>query len=163
MENFEKEIALVNIIRKANIEAIEKSVSDDFQKGKAANIGEIRTWSGKKYKKQTNGKWVEVSEHGMTKEEHSKKVNELASKKGEEIGYAHHSKQSSKLSDKEHSDEEVGVDNKEDHQFLIREAKEKYDKFQQAFLENPNRSEEFMQKLKSYREDYEKMIKKLQQ
>ena len=51
---------------------------------------------------------MEVSERGMTRTEHSKKVNELASKPGEQMGYTYHSKQASKLSDKEHSDEEVG-------------------------------------------------------
>lgn len=64
--------------------------------------------NGKNFKKQSNGKWKEVSEHGLTKDEHTEKVNELASKKGEEIGYNFHSKQSAKLSDKEYSNEEVG-------------------------------------------------------
>lgn len=90
-----------------------KSVENDIEKGKVANIGDIHIWNGKKFKKQPNGKWLEVSEqHNMTKEEHSIKVNELASKKGEEIGYAHHQKQASKLSEKEYSDEEVGLGEK---------------------------------------------------
>lgn len=46
------------------------STADILEKGKSAMVGEIREWSGKKYKKQANGKWLEVSEYGMTKKEH---------------------------------------------------------------------------------------------
>ena len=41
--------------------------NDLIQKGKAAVTGEIREWGGKKYKKQANGKWLEVSEQGDDK------------------------------------------------------------------------------------------------
>ena len=61
-------------------------------------------------RKQANGKWVEVSDKGMTKEEHSKKINELSSKAGEKMGYAFHSKQASKLSDKEYDESELEGD-----------------------------------------------------
>ena len=89
-----------------------KSFSNDIEKGKAAQIGEIRVWQGKKMKKQANGKWVEVSDKGMTKEQHSKKTDELSSKAGEQIGYAFHSKQASKLSDKEYDESEIDLENK---------------------------------------------------
>ena len=89
---------------------------DVIEKGKPATIGEIREWSGKKYKKQPNGKWLEVSEHGMTKKEHEdRSEQEKFSHRGS--GYKQvieakenskkHSEQASTLSDKEHSDEEV--------------------------------------------------------
>jgi len=32
----------------------------DLEKGKKANIGEIREWNGKKFQKQANGKWEEI-------------------------------------------------------------------------------------------------------
>ena len=41
----------------AREDLIKKSLyGDDLQKGAAAQIGEVRTWNGKKYKKQGNGK-----------------------------------------------------------------------------------------------------------
>lgn len=46
------------------------STAEILEKGKSAMIGEVREWQGKKYKKQANGKWLEVSELGMTKKEH---------------------------------------------------------------------------------------------
>ena len=52
-----------------------------LQKGKSAMIGEIREWQGKKYKKQSNGKWVEVSEQGMTRKEHEKQGIEIHSER----------------------------------------------------------------------------------
>lgn len=88
---------------------------------KAASIGDIHDWGGKKYRKQTNGKWLEVSEsHGMTKNEHQEQSdlydrrhlavldsgvkNDLHFK-----NFIFHDNQASKLSNKEHSDEEVGL------------------------------------------------------
>lgn len=103
---------------------------DVIEKGKAANIGEIREWSGKKYKKQSNGKWLEVSEsHGKTKKEHEfesdvkKESASLADKDKKDFvrdtkleSSKLHSEQASKLSDKEHSDEEVGLGEKKDEE-----------------------------------------------
>ena len=91
--------------------------------GKAATIGEIRTWNGKKYKKQVNGKWLEVSESGMSKKEHETQayskntiythLGKTDREKDQALKeYSKHKKESSELSDKEHSDEEVGLDNK---------------------------------------------------
>lgn len=128
----------INIMKsfKVSDEEIEKSFSKDeldlIEKGAKANIGEIRDWGGKKYKKQPNGKWLEVSEHGMTKKEHKDKAEEHYKNIGKfldenNVDYADkeqgrnviHNTIASKLSDKEHSDEEVGLgkdqsDNKED-------------------------------------------------
>lgn len=60
---------------------VKKSEDDDITKGGKAVVGEIRTWGGKKYKKQPNGKWMEVSEHyGKTKQEHQKISEESKSK-----------------------------------------------------------------------------------
>lgn len=92
--------------------------NDILQKGKAANIGEVREWSGKKFRKQANGNWVEVSgSHEMSKEEHWQEAGEA---RGSGTMSSHsksifkrkeneHTEQASKLSDKEHSDEEVGL------------------------------------------------------
>ena len=48
---------------------------DELEKGKRAQIGEIRTWGGKKYQKTTNG-WQSVKEgahNGRSKEEPEEK------------------------------------------------------------------------------------------
>jgi hypothetical protein len=89
---------------------------DSLEKGAKANTGEIREWSGKKYKKQANGKWLEISEsHGMTKREHLTKKLDPTSVGDNPKGLMggnfkkYHRGISSKLSDKEHSDEEVGI------------------------------------------------------
>lgn len=53
----------------------------DLLKGGKAGVGEIREWGGKKYKKQPNGKWLEVSHsHGLTNEHHSSDDVEKAEK-----------------------------------------------------------------------------------
>jgi hypothetical protein len=89
-------------------------------------VGSIVEHNGKKYKKQSNGKWVEVSEMGMTKHEHKREIvekqvgqgksvmrsgkrNVTVDKKIQEL-----SDIESKLSDKEHSDEEIGLSKKKD-------------------------------------------------
>lgn len=107
-------------------EEFEKSEEDEFEKGgKPAVAGEIRTWGGKKYKKQLNGKWLEVSEYGLTKKEHEGEIKNLQKteeNKGNEISDRRRAqdeqekqhKASSKLSDKEHSDEEVGIKKQEE-------------------------------------------------
>lgn len=79
-------------------------------------IGDTIEHNGKKYKKQANGKWLEVSEsHGLTKKEHDHQYNQalmtyqnLGSDRHQKIA-SEHAKASSKLSDKEHTDEEVGL------------------------------------------------------
>ena len=99
----------------------------DIEKSKKAGVGEIHTWNGKRYRKEANGKWVEVSEHGMSKKEHEDKAGEhrsnmeTSNKKGEgHIYYREMAKRdehkdvAGKLSDKEHTDEEVGLGKKEE-------------------------------------------------
>jgi hypothetical protein len=79
-------------------------------------------WGGKKYKKQSNGKWLEVSEHGLSKKEHNEK-SKLHKENSESQQHSYvkeaqrkesvkHSNSASKLSDKEYSDEEVGLTDK---------------------------------------------------
>lgn len=90
----------------------EPNNSDIEKGGKPASIGEIRDWGGKKYKKQPNGKWMQVSEsHGLTKKEHEDK-----SKYYESIETKTHAKRHTdeafKLSDKEYDDKEVGLGEK---------------------------------------------------
>lgn len=122
----------------------EKSLDSDIEKGAKGVVGEVRVWGGKSYKKQPNGKWLEISERGMasTKPEkgdiyHSsnmagyiikisgvypedksltyynfldKSNNEITIKEFQDkVGTGSWVKQ---LSDKEHSDEEVGLGSK---------------------------------------------------
>jgi hypothetical protein len=86
-----------------------------------AMIGDERTWDGKRYKKQVNGKWLQVSDAGMTKREHYDKAieesnNSTLQSKSKEERDVHNEKSNnhfssgSKLSPKEHSDEEVGLE-----------------------------------------------------
>lgn len=91
---------------------------DEQPQPSSKKVGDIHEHNGKKYKKQANGNWLQISDHGMTKEEHKSKdkkrklSDSLLSipeykKKYEEADK--HKEQASKLSDKEHSDEEVGL------------------------------------------------------
>lgn len=55
-----------------------KPESVDIEKGgKPAQVGEIREWQGKKMRKQPNGKWVEVSESGMSRRDILDKVDNI--------------------------------------------------------------------------------------
>lgn len=77
-------------------------------KGKKGIIGEIRTWNGKKYKKQPNGKWMEVSEsHGKTSKEHREEAEKIIDNGGFAAGAEGHIKHAEKLSDKEHDESEL--------------------------------------------------------
>lgn len=113
-----------------------KSFGIDIEKGgKKANVGEIREHSGKRFKKVAEGKWVEVSEHGMTKVEHdvkSRMMNYSSNPtvtNNAKMNKEYHKTKASKLSDKEHSDEEVGLGKKKEsknsgkHPELVREEK----------------------------------------
>lgn len=101
-------------IRKGNEEEIIKG-------GKKAVVGEIREWSGKKYRKQANGKWLEVSEHGMTKKDSEKELDRI--RFNNQYGHSSIEEQSKlgkihsnikNLSDKEYTDKEVGFKKSED-------------------------------------------------
>ena len=97
---------------------------DVIEKSKSAVTGEIREWSGKKYKKQPNGKWLEVSEsHGKNWKEHEREADKIIDEgrktthKPKEVESFEreadtHYEHAEKLSDKEHSDEEVGLSEK---------------------------------------------------
>lgn len=90
--------------------------------GIAGKVGIIHEHNGKKYKLQSNGKWLEVSEHGMTKKEHEeakakakigsetafREVRRKDLEKYDEEQDIHHNAKS-KLSNKEYTDEEVGL------------------------------------------------------
>lgn len=95
-------------------EELKKGFADDLQKGVAATIGEVRTWDGKRYKKQANGKWMQVSEHGMTKEEHADKATKLYPKGTITSKNFHkkassdkHREQASKLDSKQYDETEL--------------------------------------------------------
>ena len=90
---------------------------------KKEDLGSIHEYNGKKYKKQANGKWLEVSEHGMTKKEHEQEIkyhqkveenkgNEVSDRRKAQDEQDKHHKLASKLSDKEYTDDEVGLGEK---------------------------------------------------
>jgi len=95
--------------------------------------GDTIEHNGKKYKKQANGKWLEVSEQGMTSDEHRNKSREINREIDRLSSYGSgfstfgfremdekqkvadaHKTASSKLSDKEYTDEEVGLGKKKE-------------------------------------------------
>lgn len=92
---------------------------DEIEKGKKAEYGEIREWNGKKMKKQPNGKWVEVSTFGKTKKEHEETSKQTLPQDMKKEGWDQkgfsklHKEESSKLSDKEYEDHEVGGEREE--------------------------------------------------
>ena len=124
-------------ILKVAVAKIQKSEEDEFEKGgKKGILGEIREHNGKKFKKVGEGKWLEVSEHGMSKKEHleEKRKAKISSetafrearrkdldKYDSEQDKHHYS--ASKLSDKDHSDEEVGVKGEKKNEGLSEQAK----------------------------------------
>jgi len=76
--------------------------------------GNIVTYQEKRYKKQPNGKWLEISKHGLTKQEHSEKINEFATKPNAHWDYNFHMTNSNKLSGKEYTDKEIGLNKMKD-------------------------------------------------
>lgn len=129
MEEFFKSIREQRLAQKVHIanqidftsevpEELKKAVENTIQKGKSFPIGTIHNG----YKKVSDGKWMKVSEYGMTKKEHESKKGDLETKNGglgDSHMYGHwlkndevrehdsHSKSAKRLSDKEYSDEEV--------------------------------------------------------
>ncbi len=93
-----------------------KELNDLVEKGgKKGTVGEVREWDGKKYQKQANGKWLEVR-GGLTAKQHQEGIN-----KHPDTNYTEHPQktwhenQLRGLSDKEHSDEEIGIKNEKKH------------------------------------------------
>jgi len=99
---------------------IEKQAGGKTAKDKP--VGSIHEHNGKKYKKQDNGKWLEVSEQGLTKKEHDKAWVDIGLNSSPSDFYSHHfqatrkkhQEAASKLSDKEHTDEEIGLGSKKE-------------------------------------------------
>lgn len=56
-----------------NTDEVEKAFSNIIEKGKKANIGEIREWAGGKFRKTQSG-WEPVKNSGSVKEVESKKI-----------------------------------------------------------------------------------------
>lgn len=119
MNDFERDIKKAQLDR---INAIQKSFEsdNDIEKGQKANIGEIRVWGGKRYKKQANGKWMEVSHLGRTNKEHTELADrhKLDKEEGEKEynevkrrgaqGLEHDERKwGSQLSDKEYDESEL--------------------------------------------------------
>lgn len=117
-----KQAIAIAISEADNIEKSDDVDSDSsekpIEKAQKANIGDIHVWSGKRYKKIGEGKWVEVSEQGLNKKEHeyqsdySRQMSEkpslhTAKHRSDEKW---HKEQSNNLSDKEYTDEEIGAD-----------------------------------------------------
>ena len=70
-------LQFTSIYRGLNLDAFQESKEDFLEKGRSAQIGEIRVWHGKKFQKQPNGGWIPVKQG--TKE--SKKEGEIDWKK----------------------------------------------------------------------------------
>ena len=89
-------------------------------------VGSIHEHNGKKYKKQVNGKWLEISEQGRTRKEHleslkrSQDIEREYEKQGSKAPLSHKQEISiqlsnaERLSDKEYTDEEVGLGSKKE-------------------------------------------------
>jgi hypothetical protein len=107
--------SILPIAGDASIVDINKNVFDEFepiddiQKSAKANIGETRIWSGKKMRKESNGKWVEVSEHGMSKKEHKERYNIASEAKNAEeaIERKKHYDAANQLDEKEYDEREL--------------------------------------------------------
>ena len=96
-----------------------KSLSNDIEKGKPAQVGEVRDWQGKRMRKQANGKWLEISERGMTKKEHEEELARNNKEKERRLTNKYkvgptvenqirlHDTLSSKLSEKEYDESEL--------------------------------------------------------
>lgn len=119
-ENGEDETITKGIYRDTALNRKLGRVGTEFgsqiEKARAATIGEIREWSGRKYKKQANGKWVEISVAGLSNKEHKDKAKNYLlnahkshDPKGNEELADQHQIASSSVSDKEYSDEEIGL------------------------------------------------------
>lgn len=126
-----------NNIKKSSSDEITKALVDEFQKGlidedtyierlsmiekgKKGMVGEVREWNGKKFKKQGNGKWMIVSEHGLTKKEHENQDQKYRDKFNRRIKHTPaweelaaqsrlHEAAAKELDDKEYSNKEVGL------------------------------------------------------
>jgi len=90
---------------------IEKSVFNEFEVdiekgGKPAQIGESRVWNGKKVRKESNGKWVEVSSHGMSRKEHLEYASSVYNLKTMDEYNKQH-RLAASVSNKEFSNDEV--------------------------------------------------------
>lgn len=88
------EALLKSHTREGILDSVQESKQDFLEKGKKAQIGEIREWKGQKFQKQPNGGWIPVKQgQGGTKSseasEGTKNVKssfgELMSKSDEEI------------------------------------------------------------------------------
>jgi len=118
-DSFHKAMACGNL----NEDTIQELFCSYFEKGAKANIGEIREWRGGRFKKQANGKWVEVSDKGKTKSEHLEESDRAWRNLGPYVPkdkYAKYEKrmnehwsQYEKLSDKEYADDEMEESPKE--------------------------------------------------
>lgn len=121
-ENGEDETITKGIYRDTALNRKLGRVGTEFgsqiQKSKSMPIGTIHNG----YKKIADGKWRKVSEHGMTKEEHSRLQTEANDIQGEHQSKRNHSQvewwgkeslkhldAASKLDSKDYSDEEVGI------------------------------------------------------
>jgi hypothetical protein len=106
----------------------DEAIEDVLQKSKSMPIGTIHNG----FKKIADGKWRKVSEHGMTKEEHEKKVSEhrkryeTKNKNGEDdestgkeiqLMKIHSRIAKEELDSKDYSDEEVTGGEKKDAKF----------------------------------------------
>jgi hypothetical protein len=107
-----------NEIQKAQQEHIQKSLGTDIEKAQKANVGEIRTWDGKRYMKQPNGKWLQISKHGFTHKEHVVAAY-FADKKGNKKEVDAHVFHANSVSSKEYTDKDFESDIEKGKSFPI--------------------------------------------
>lgn len=155
---------------KSNEENINKALGlySDLVKAKPASVGEIRQWGNKKYKKQPNGKWIEVSEHGMTKKEHEFE-SDLHDEKSKDSGFnskhqeeskdksGYHKNVASKLSYKEYDESELSGGDKGKEKNYMESMKDDLDKFEKEYNSIINKPKDENGKRKfSYKETLRK-------
>ena len=51
-----------SVAKSLSLDAFQESKEEFLEKGKRAQIGEIREWKGQKFQKQVNGGWTPVKQ-----------------------------------------------------------------------------------------------------
>ena len=93
-------MSLQNNLKNLYQEQIEKSSLGFFEKGKRAEVGEVRIWGGKKFVRHQDG-WVEEMKNGTHRLHYGKGNSE--SRVAEEHHITHHKEHTSKVDEAENS------------------------------------------------------------
>ncbi len=71
--------------RRAVTENIFKSFENDLEKGKKADVGEIREWKGKKVQKQSDGTWKELKGNKAVSDKKNKTKHKTTKRNAEKL------------------------------------------------------------------------------